>query len=286
MKTANTPRTTLCQSAVATAQSEFNAKTQRRKGAKLNKIKPEPAHWTTCSRRATTPKTNLSLFQTLCAFASLRLCVKSPRLRFGLVTLCLALFVTLPDHANAQVRFINGRPVGMPDMSGGMPSGMDSPPSSSKSDAGGKDAGGPWLPSEVASTSMTSTNADGAKTNIVEDIQLSFQGANIDMIVQWLAQQTGKTVVKHPRVQCQLTITSSKKVSPRQAIVLVYRALALEGFTAIESSQSIMIVPEGSATGVTRVARSRPSKSAASRPSAATSSSCRAASTSSNTPCV
>ncbi len=158
---------------------------------------------------------------------------------------CLALFVGLPDPASAQVRFSNGRPVGMPDMPGGMPPGMDSS-SSSKPDSGGKDSGGPWLPSEVASTSIVSTNADGSKTNLTEDIQLSFQGANIDMIVQWLAQQTGKTVVKHPRVQCQLTITSSKKVSPRQAIVLVYRALALEGFTAIESSQSIMIVPEGS----------------------------------------
>ena len=161
------------------------------------------------------------------------------------LTTCLALFIVLPDPASAQVRFINGRPVGMPDMPGGMPPGMDSP-SSSKPDSAGKDAGGPWLPSEVASTSITTTNLDGTKTNITDEIQLSFQGANIDMIVQWLAQQTGKTVVKHPRVQCQLTITSSKKVAPRQAIVLVYRALALEGFTAIESAQSIMIVPEGS----------------------------------------
>ncbi len=160
--------------------------------------------------------------------------------------LCSALAVVPPNPASGQVRIINGRPVGMPDMSGGMPPGLDSPPPASKPDSGGKDSGGPWLPSEVAPTSLTSTNLDGSKTNAVEDIQLSFQDANIDMIVQWLAQQTGKTVVKHPRVQCQLTITSSKKVAPRQAIVLVYRALALEGFTAIESSQSIMIVPEGS----------------------------------------
>ena len=78
-----------------------------------------------------------------------------------------------------------------------------------------------------------------------EEIQLSFQGANIDMIVQWLAQTTGKSVVKHPQVQCQLTITSSKKLSQREAINLVYRALALEGFTAVESSNSILLVPEG-----------------------------------------
>ena len=78
-----------------------------------------------------------------------------------------------------------------------------------------------------------------------EDIQLSFQGANIEVIVQWLAQTTGKSVVKHPRVQCQLTIVSSKKLPPRDAINLVYRGLALEGFTAVESSNSILIVPEG-----------------------------------------
>ena len=93
------------------------------------------------------------------------------------------------------------------------------------------------------------TNVDSqSKTNKAagsDDIQVSFQGANIDMIVQWLAQTTGKSVVKHPQVQCQLTIMSSKKVSTREAISLVYRALSLEGFSAIESSNSILIVPEG-----------------------------------------
>jgi type II secretion system protein D len=102
---------------------------------------------------------------------------------------------------------------------------------------------------EVAGRSAASTNLDSqTKTNTApgrDEIQVSFQGANIDMIVQWLAQTTGKSVVKHPQVQCQLTIMSSKKVSTREAINLVYRALNLEGFTAIESSNSILIVPEG-----------------------------------------
>src|SRR5664279_2847883 len=93
------------------------------------------------------------------------------------------------------------------------------------------------------------TNVDSqSKTNKAagsDEIQVSFQGANIDMIVQWLAQTTGKTVIKHPQVQCQLTITSSKKVSTREAINIVYRALGLEGFSIVESSRSILIVPEG-----------------------------------------
>jgi general secretion pathway protein D len=85
----------------------------------------------------------------------------------------------------------------------------------------------------------------GSKDKDSNEIQLSFQSANIDMIVTWLAENTGKSIIKHPRVQCQLTITSSKKVSKREALTLVYRALSLEGFTVIESSKSILIVPEG-----------------------------------------
>src|SRR5436190_3888172 len=101
-------------------------------------------------------------------------------------------------------------------------------------------------PPQTADGNAPSTNQDNqTKKAGAEEIQVSFQGANIDMIVQWLAQTTGKSVVKHPQVQCQLTITSSKKLSQRDAISLVYRALALEGFTAVESSNAILIVPEG-----------------------------------------
>jgi general secretion pathway protein D len=109
---------------------------------------------------------------------------------------------------------------------------------SDSSSSGGKE-GGPWIPS--APLSAGSTTNDPTGTNL---IQLSFQGANIDMVVEWLSQTTGKSVLKHPQVQCQLTITSSKKVTAREAINLVYRALALEGYSAIEFSDSILIVPQ------------------------------------------
>jgi type II secretion system protein D len=99
----------------------------------------------------------------------------------------------------------------------------------------------------AAAGKSSGTNAPAEnKEKDSDEIQLSFQGANVDMIVQWLAEKTGKTVIKHPRVQCQLTITGSKKITKREALNLVYRALSLEGFTAIESSKAIMIVPEGS----------------------------------------
>ena len=129
-------------------------------------------------------------------------------------------------------------------------------------------AADPAVAAETNKISITSTNATpgssastnaptadaakkgdakpGAEKENPDEIQLTFQGANIDMIVQWLAQTSGKTVMKHPRVQCQLTITGSKKISKREALNLVYRALSLEGFNAIETSKAILIVPEGS----------------------------------------
>ncbi|HEY4414296.1 MAG TPA: secretin N-terminal domain-containing protein [Verrucomicrobiae bacterium] len=137
-----------------------------------------------------------------------------------------------PATLQAQ-RIVNRFPPGMP---------MPMPPmnsdnnSSQKTDSGGKGSG-PWIPSE----SLTAADSTGS-TN---DIQLSFQGANIDMIVQWLAQTTGKSVIKSAQVQCQLTINSSKKMPPREALNLVYRALALEGYSVIEFKNSIMIVPQG-----------------------------------------
>src|ERR1035438_9729382 len=148
----------------------------------------------------------------------------------GLIAALIILSLPTPVSAQRPPRNI----IMPPDFSGPMPPSPSSDNSSSKSDSAGKDTG-PWIPS----ASLTSGG-----TNATDGIQLSFQGANIDMIVQWLSQTTGKSVLKHPQVQCQLTITSSKKVSQREAINLVYRALALEGFSAVEFSDSILIVPQ------------------------------------------
>jgi type II secretion system protein D len=101
----------------------------------------------------------------------------------------------------------------------------------------------PGLPLQPPAFTAASPEAELADSS--DGIQVSFQGANIDMVVQWLAKTTGKSVVKHPRVQCQLTIVSSRKLPLRDALSLVYRALSLEGFATIESSDSILIVPDG-----------------------------------------
>ena len=96
----------------------------------------------------------------------------------------------------------------------------------------------------------TPTNAPDGSTNAVEDkklptdmIQLSFQNLQIDQVIQWLCENTGKSVIKFPTVQCQVTIVATKKVMREEAITMVYQALSMQGFAAIETSKSILIVP-------------------------------------------
>ncbi len=103
----------------------------------------------------------------------------------------------------------------------------------------------PGLGAAVNSAAPSAGTNAVAKAEDADGVTLSFQGAPIDMVVQWLAKTTEKSVIKHPRVQCQLTIVSSKKMPPRDAINLVYRALGMEGFVALETKQSIFLVPEG-----------------------------------------
>lgn len=167
---------------------------------------------------------------------------------FGGCLLAALLFCGSLPRATAQSPQSNAEKKGPPETAV-----TNAPPPAAQPEAARKEAGTP-TPAEAPAMpgvekGPAGTNSENqAKSNPEansDEIQLSFQGANIDMVIQWLAQKTGKSVVKHPKAQCQLTITASKKVPLREAVALIYRALALEGFTAIETSQSILIVPEG-----------------------------------------
>jgi type II secretion system protein D len=104
-------------------------------------------------------------------------------------------------------------------------------------------------------TAAASTNAPEGSTNAPDAtaveakklptdlIQLSFQNMQIDQVIQWLSENTGKSVIKFPTAHCQVTIVATKKVTREEAITMVYRALGMEGFNAIETSNAIFIVP-------------------------------------------
>jgi type II secretion system protein D len=108
---------------------------------------------------------------------------------------------------------------------------------------------------DTNSPAAASTNSPNGSTNAphaaavevkklpTDLIQISFQNMQIDQVLEWLAENTGKSVVKQSAAHCQITIVGTKKVTRQEAITMVYRALSMEGFTAIETSSSILIVP-------------------------------------------
>ncbi|MDC0325320.1 hypothetical protein OAM01_01020 [bacterium] len=116
---------------------------------------------------------------------------------------------------------------------------------SAQPDKGNKEENLPQTASGESSTKDNNNSTDGEADAKDKGILLSFKQANIDIVSQWLAESTGKSIVKHPKVNCKLTIISTLKMDKRAAIELVYQALALEGFNAIESARSIFILPEG-----------------------------------------
>ncbi len=111
-------------------------------------------------------------------------------------------------------------------------------------------------PAPGPTNAAAATNTPDGSTNVPQDgaaaepkklptdlIELSFQNMQIDQVLQWLSENTGKSVIKFPSAHCQVTIVGTKKVTRREAVTMVYRALDMEGFTAIEGTDSIMIVP-------------------------------------------
>jgi|GEM_PF-431054 len=162
---------------------------------------------------------------------------------------CLALFLFIAPLATAIGQTTPDKPVPPPASTNNPPSAAPKPavaPAPSPAPVAPTQtpppAPAPAPTPAPAPAAPAHTPAPAAET---PTIQLSFQGASIDMVAQWLAQTTGKSVVKSPKVNCQLNIMSSKKLTIREAVNTVYRALSLEGFSVTETSNSILIGPEG-----------------------------------------
>ncbi|MBI3898587.1 MAG: type II secretion system secretin GspD [Gammaproteobacteria bacterium] len=78
-------------------------------------------------------------------------------------------------------------------------------------------------------------------------ILLNFQGADIQAVVKAVSQMTGRNFLLDPRVKGQITIISAKPVSRSSAYQIFLSALKAQGFTAVEGSGLVKIIPTGEA---------------------------------------
>ena len=91
-----------------------------------------------------------------------------------------------------------------------------------------------------AEQGQTETETEPAEP---KKIPLSLKSANIDQIMKFLSDNTGKVVVRSKEVQAQITIISPKPVTPERAVELICHALRLEGVAVVLRDDVINLVP-------------------------------------------
>jgi type II secretion system protein D len=100
----------------------------------------------------------------------------------------------------------------------------------------------PAAPAPAAAQSPTAPAAaadDG-------QVAVSLNNVDIDNVVKFLSEITGKLVIKHKDVKAQLSIYSPGKVSKQRAFQLVSEALMLEKVAVVEDKDTVKLLPADS----------------------------------------
>ncbi|MDX9974804.1 MAG: secretin N-terminal domain-containing protein, partial [FCB group bacterium] len=82
-------------------------------------------------------------------------------------------------------------------------------------------------------------------------IAVNLNNVNIDSVVKFLSDMTGKMVIKHKDVKAQLSVFSPGKVTKERAFQLVSEALMLEKVVVLEDKDSIKLVPSEALSDMT-----------------------------------
>ncbi|UTF58898.1 type II secretion system secretin GspD [Gilvimarinus sp. DA14] len=88
---------------------------------------------------------------------------------------------------------------------------------------------------------------------------VNFKDSDIQEVIKFIAEATGKTIVIDPKVRGQVKVISEKPVNSKELYGLFLSILDVHGFTAVENGEVVRIVPN-------RDARSLPIPSADSGP--------------------
>ena len=75
----------------------------------------------------------------------------------------------------------------------------------------------------------------------------NYREADIRMVVEQVQQVTGRTIIIDPRVRAQLTVLSNAPMTADAFYQTFLASLEVHGFVALESGDSIMIVPDANA---------------------------------------
>ncbi|WP_455212708.1 type II secretion system secretin GspD [Kaarinaea lacus] len=76
---------------------------------------------------------------------------------------------------------------------------------------------------------------------------LNFKGADINAVIQSVADITGKNFIVDPRVKGKVTIISKRPMSQREIYQVFLTVLDVHGYTAVPSGKIIKIIPDADA---------------------------------------
>ena len=76
-----------------------------------------------------------------------------------------------------------------------------------------------------------------------DKVPVNLNNVPVDQVVKFIAEITGKFVVKHKDVKAQLNVFSPEKVSKEKAFALICEALLLEKVAVVASNDTIKLIP-------------------------------------------
>jgi general secretion pathway protein D len=82
-----------------------------------------------------------------------------------------------------------------------------------------------------------------APTFAAQTVTLNFKDADIQSVIGWMAEQTGKNFIIDPRVKSKVTIISGKPLNKDELYQVFLSVLDVHGFAAVPSGDVIKIVP-------------------------------------------
>lgn len=75
-----------------------------------------------------------------------------------------------------------------------------------------------------------------------ERVSLRFMGADIDDVLRFLADATGKPVYREPEVRTAMWLRNQERIPVADAVRLVRTVLSLKGFTLTETKDALIAV--------------------------------------------
>jgi type II secretion system protein D len=84
-----------------------------------------------------------------------------------------------------------------------------------------------------------------ASVETIDDGKIDFnlRKAKIEQVLEFISKHTGKPVVPKKDIKVPITVVTPGRITPMQALDLIYEKLRMEGFVVIESEDYIQIVP-------------------------------------------